>query len=329
MKSQKGEGEAGNGSALSILYEQLGHAYRAQENFPAAIRTFQEMGKLGPDAQRRAQMLLIDTYRESRDLDRAVAEAKKALEASPKDQNLIVTLAMLYGEKSDADAGTKLLNGLLQGTDSDQGIYVDIAQVQERGRKYGDAEQSAQKAEELARDNSDKETAWFMLGAIYERQKKFDQAEQEFRKVLDVNPNNAPVLNYYGYMLADRGLRLDEATSMIQRAVTQEPNNGAYLDSLGWAYYKQNKLAEAEEYLRKAAERQSHDPTILGHLGDVYNKLGQKDRAVNYWERALSEWQKSVPADYEAEKVNDLDAQLRNSKHHTAQKSSPEAAKPQ
>ncbi len=329
MKGQKGEGEASNGSALSILYEQLGHAYREQENFPAAIRTFQEMAKLGPDAQRRAQMLLIDTYRESRDLDRAIAETKKALEASPKDQNLIVTLAMLYGEKSDADAATKLLNSLLQGTDSDQGIYVDIAQVQERGRKYGDAEQSAQKAEKLAHDNSDRETAWFMLGAIYERQKKFDEAEQQFRKVLDVNPNNAPVLNYYGYMLADRGLRLEEATSMIQRAVTQEPNNGAYLDSLGWAYYKQNKLAEAEEYLRKAAERQSHDPTILGHLGDVYNKLGQKDRAVNYWERALTEWQKSVPADYEADKVNDLDAQLKSSKHHTAQKSNPEAVKPQ
>jgi tetratricopeptide (TPR) repeat protein len=331
MKNQngKGEGEATNGSALSILYEQLGHAYRAQENFPAAIRTYQEMGKLGPDAQKRAQMLLIDTYRESRDLDRAIAETKKALDASPKDQNLIVTLAMLYGEKSDADDATKLLNGLLQGNDSDQGIYVDIAQVQERGRKYADAEQSAQKAEQLARDNSDKETAWFMLGAIYERQKKFDQAEQQFRKVLEVNPNNAPVLNYYGYMLADRGVRLEEATSMIQRAVSQEPNNGAYLDSLGWAYYKQNKLAEAEEYLRKAADRQGHDPTILGHLGDVYDKLGQRERAVNYWERALTEWQKSVPADYEADKVNDLDAQLKSSKHHTAQKSNPEAVKPQ
>ena len=114
-----------------------------------------------------------------------------------------------------------------------------------------------------------------MLGAIYERQKKFDQAEQEFRKVLDVNPGNASVLNYYGYMLADRGVRLDEATAMIQQAVTQEPNNGAYLDSLGWAYYKQNKLTEAEENLRKASERQRHDPTILGHLGDVYAKLGQ------------------------------------------------------
>ena len=146
------------------------------------------MAKLGPDAQKRAEMLLIDTYRESRDLDRAIAETKKALDASPNDPSLTVTLAMLYGEKSDADAATKLLDGLLKGNDSDQEIYLDIAQVQERGKKYADAEQSAQKAEQLAHGNDDKETAWFMLGAIYERQKKFDQAEQEFRKVLEVNP---------------------------------------------------------------------------------------------------------------------------------------------
>src|SRR5580704_17841530 len=337
MKNQSGAagnstssgGEAGNSNALAILYEQLGHAYIAQENYAAAIRTFEEMGKLGPDVEKRAKMLLIDAYRQSRDLDRAIAETKKELQTSPKDQGLIVTLAMLYGEKSDTDAATKLLSGLLQGNDGDQGIYVDIAQVQERGRKYADAEQSAQKAEQLAHDDGDKETTWFMLGAIYEREKKFDLAEEQFRKVLDVNPNNAAVLNYYGYMLADRGVRLDEAIAMIQKAVKLDPNNGAYLDSLGWAYYKQNKLAEAEEYLRKAAERQSHDPTILGHLGDVYMKLGQTERAASYWERALTEWQKSAPADYEAEKVNDIDAQLKNLKRHTAQKSNQETAKPQ
>ncbi len=328
-KSAGAGGEAANTSALAVLYEQLGHAYLGQENYAAAIRTFEEMGKLGPDVQKRAKMLLIDAYRQSRDLDRAIAETKKELQASPKDQGLIVTLAMLYGEKSDTDAATKLLSGLLQGNDGDQGIYVDIAQVQERGRNYSDAEQSAQKAERMARDNDDKETAWFMLGAIYEREKKFDLAEEQFRKVLDVNPNNAAVLNYYGYMLADRGVRLDEAIAMIQKAVKLDPNNGAYLDSLGWAYYKQNKLAEAEEYLRKAAERQSHDPTILGHLGDVYMKLGQTERAANCWERALAEWQKSAPADYEAEKVNDLDAQLKSLKRHTAQKSNQETAKPQ
>jgi len=116
---------------------------------------------------------------------------------------------------------------------------------------------------------------------------------------------------------------------MIQKAVAQEPGNGAYLDSLGWAYYKQNKLAEAEEALRKASERESHDPTILGHLGDVYAKLGQPDRAAQYWERALTEWQNAVPADYEADKVNELDAQLKDLKRRTAQKTSPDAPKPQ
>src|SRR5271154_898489 len=318
-----------NPNALAILYEQLGHAYREQGNYPAAIKTYQEMAELGPEAQKRAQMLLIDTYRESRDLDRAIAESKKLLDASPNDPSLIVNLAMLYAEKSDTDAATKLLNGLLKGNDSDQEIYLNIAQAQERGRKYGDAEQSAAKAEELSHDSESKEQAWFLQGAIYERQKKFDLAEQEFRKILDVNPSNAAVLNYYGYMLADRGVRLSEAAAMIQKAVAQEPSNGAYLDSLGWVYYKQNKLTEAEEALRKATEREGHDPTILGHLGDVYAKPGQTDRAAQYWERALSEWQKATPADYEADKVNELDAQLRNLKRRTAQKTSPDSPKPQ
>jgi tetratricopeptide (TPR) repeat protein len=316
-------------NALAILYEQLGHAYREEENYSAAIQTYQDMSKLGADAEKRAQMLLIDTYREGRDLDRAIAETKKALQAASNDPSLTVTLAMLYGEKSDADAATKLLDGLLRGNDSDQEIYLNLAQVQERGKKYAEAEQSAQKAEQMARGNDDKETAWFMLGAIYERQKKFDQAEQEFRKALEVSPGNASVLNYYGYMLADRGVRLEEATAMIKQAVTQEPSNGAYLDSLGWAYYKQNKLTEAEENLRKANDRQKHDPTILGHLGDVYSKLGQSDQAAIYWERALAEWQKAVPADYETDKVNELDAQLKNLKRRTAQKTTPDSAKPQ
>lgn len=327
VKSQAGS--EGNPNALSILYEQLGHAYREQQNYPAAIRTFEEMAKLGPESKRRAQMLLIDTYRESRDIDRAIVENKKALEETPKDQNLLVTLAMLYGEKSETEAATKLLRGLLHGNYGDHEIYLDLAQVQERGRQFLDAEQSAQKAEQLSREPADKETVWFMLGAIYERQKKFDQAEQQFRKVLDVNPSNASVLNYYGYMLADRGLRLDEAITLIRRAVAQEPNNGAYLDSLGWVYYKQNKLAEAEEFLRKAADRQKHDPTILGHLGDVYMKLGQTERAAELWEHALAEWQHALPADYEADKVNELDSQLKNLKRRLAHNSVPETTKPQ
>ncbi|MGA2511241.1 MAG: tetratricopeptide repeat protein [Candidatus Acidiferrales bacterium] len=320
---------AGNPSGLGVLYEQLGTAYREQRNYSAAIETYGELGKLGPAAQDRARMLIIDTYRESHDIDRAITETKKALDETPKSRDLTVTLAMLYGEKSDTPQATQLLQGLFQGNDSDQEIYLDIAEVQERGRKYADAEQSAQKAERMAHDDAGRETAWYMLGSIYERQKKFDQAEQQFRKVLDVNPNNAGVLNYYGYMLADRGVRVDEAASMIQRALKQEPNNGAYLDSLGWAYYKQNKLAEAEEYLRKAVDREGQDPTILSHLADVYVKLGQNERAADLLEKSLAQWQKALPADYEADKVSETEAQLKTLKKRLAQKSSPETAKPQ
>jgi tetratricopeptide (TPR) repeat protein len=316
-------------NALAILYEQLGRAYREEQNFTAAIETYEEMRKLGAEAAQRAQMLLIETYRDSRDIDHAITETKKALVDTPSDPQLTVTLALLYGEKTDTDDAAKLLQGLIQGNDNDQELFLDLAQVQEQGHHYADAEQSAAKAEQLAHGGADKEAAWFMLGAIYERQKKFDLAEQQFRKVLDQNPNNAAVLNYYGYMLADRGLRLEEATSLIQRAVKQDPNNGAYLDSLGWAYYKSSKLAEAEEYLRKATERDSHDPTILGHLADVYVKMGQTDRAVTLMEKARAEWQRAVPSDYEPDKVSDLDSQLKNLKKRLAQKSTTDTAKPQ
>jgi Flp pilus assembly protein TadD len=287
------------------------------------------MSRLGPEAQKRAQMLLIDAYRQSHNLDEAISTTQKALADSPQDQSLTVTLAMLYGEKGDADTGTKLLTPLLKGNNSDQEIYLDLAQVQERGRKYDEAEKSASKALELSHSPADKVSAYFMLGAIYERQKLYDQAEDEFRKALELDPDNAAVLNYYGYMLADRGLRLPEAVTMIQHAISQEPANGAYLDSLGWAFYKQNKLSEAEDYLRKAVAREGNDPTILGHLGDVYLKLGQTDRAAEIYEQALTDWQKAAPADYDAEKVNEVDTQLKTLKRRLAQKSSPDTAKPQ
>jgi tetratricopeptide (TPR) repeat protein len=316
-------------NALAILYEQLGDAYRHTKNYPGAIQAYADMGKLSDTAQKHAELLTIDTYRDSRDIDRAIAEAKKALVSSPNDPNLTGSLAMLYGDKGDAATGTKLLQGLLQGNANDQQVYLNIAEVQEHSKKFTDAEQSAQKAEQIAQQPEEKQSAWYMLGAIYEREKKYDDAAGEFQKVLDADPNNAAVLNYYGYMLADRGIRLDDASSMIQKAVAQEPNNGAYLDSLGWVDFKQNKLTEAEDYLRKAIVLEGDDPTILSHLGNVYLKLGQDQQAAEVFEKSLAAWQKVLPADYEAEKANEVDAQLKTLKKHLAQKSTPDSPKPQ
>ena len=84
-------------------------------------------------------------------------------------------------------------------------------------------------------------------------------------------------MNYLGYMLADRGTRLDEALGYIRRAVALDPQNGAYLDSLGWVYYKMGNYELAEENLRRASERMGDDPTIHDHLGELYMKTGRAE----------------------------------------------------
>jgi Tfp pilus assembly protein PilF len=170
---------------------------------------------------------------------------------------------------------------------------------------------------------------WFLLGAIYERQKFYDRAEEQFKKVLALNPKNGPVLNYYGYMLADRGLRLDEAQAMVQRALDEEPFSGAYLDSMGWVYFKQAKFVEAEAMLRKAVARESHDPMIRSHLGDLYAKTGRASLAATEWEKSLNEWRRSLPGDLENDKVAELEKKLGQVRHHLASKSAPADAKQQ
>jgi tetratricopeptide (TPR) repeat protein len=312
-----------NPNALGVLYEQLGRIYVEGQKYDDAVKTYDEMAQLGAGAAQRAEILKIDAYRESHDIDRALTESEKALAASPKDQELIITHALLLGDKGKTADAVKSLRDLMDGSPNDEQIYVNLAQVQEQGRQFADAEESAKKAEGMANKPEDKETAWFLLGAVYQREKKYDLAEQEFRKVLDQNPTNAATLNFFGYMLADRGVRLEEATSLIQRAVDEEPVNGAYLDSLGWAYYKQNKLDQAQEYLSKAVDLIGNDPTILGHLADCYLKLGENERAAETYEKALAEWQKAFPGDYEADKVAQVEQQLKTLKKRTAQKATP------
>src|SRR5260370_17135072 len=99
---------------------------------------------------------------------------------------------------------------------------------------------------------------WFLLGAIYERQKFFDKAEEQFKKVLSVNPKNAQALNYYGYMLGDLGIRLDEAEALVQRALKEDPFNGAYLDSLGWLYFKESNFGASQPTLRTPLDPKTH-----------------------------------------------------------------------
>ncbi len=319
---------AANPRVYSILYEELGGLYRRQGNFPAAIDTFQKMAALGPDEANRSRLELIETYRENNQIDQAISEAQQGLTANPKDRRLKVTYALLLGDKERTDEAVKTLKALLDGSASDRDLFLDLAQVELRGRRFAQAERDARAAESLSKTSGDKSQAWFLLGAIYERQKKWAPAEQEFRKVLGVDPNNAEALNYYGYMLVEEGVRLDQATTLVKRALAVDAANSAYLDSLGWAYFKQNRLADARHYLKEAVERSPRDPTILGHLGDVYDRLGQTDLAVETWQKALDQWTHVVPADYEPAKVKALRKKLSHARKQTQRKNTNAAMTP-
>ncbi len=314
--------------SLAILYQQLGQLYRDTQNYQAAVFTYEELGHLGEEEDRRARMMVMDTYRAAKDLTKALAAGKEALAKYPADPSLRASHALLLGESGQTEEAVKILRAQLRGNEGDREIYLNIAQVYERGRRYKEAEESAHAAEVLPGQARDNEMVWFLLGAIYERQKFFDKAEEQFKKVLAVNPKSAAVLNYYGYMLGDLGIRLDEAEALVQRALKEEPFSGAYLDSLGWIYFKQGKLAASETTLRKAVERESHDATIHSHLGDLYAKMGRGDLAAAEWEKSLNEWRRSLPADVEPEKVAELEKKLSQSKRRLAQKSTSSVAKP-
>jgi tetratricopeptide (TPR) repeat protein len=315
--------------SLAILYQQLGQLYRDTQNYQAAIYTYEELGHLGEEEDRRSRLLLMDTYRAAKDLPKALQTGKEALAKYPADPAIRENEALLLGENGQTDEAVKMLRAQLTSSEVDRDTFLNIAQVYERGRRYKEAEEAARAAEVLPGQPRDNEMVWFLLGAIYERQKFFDRAEAEFKKVLAVNPRNAPVLNYYGYMLGDLGQRLDEAQSLVERALKEEPFNGAYLDSLGWIYFKQNKLAEAEATMRKALEREGHDATIHSHLGDIYARTGRTDLAAAEWEKSLAEWRRSLPADIESDKVGEVEKRLGQVKHRVAQKSSSQDAKPQ
>ena len=211
---------------------------------------------------------------------------------------------------NDVDEAVAELQALLTHRPIDRSIYISIAQVYLQAKRFEAAEQSIQKALDLSPNPEDQEFALFVQGSIYERQKKYDQAEETFKKVLSVDPLNASASNYLGYMLADRGVRLEESVKYIQKALELEPDNGAYLDSLGWAYFKMGRYDLAETPLEKAASKIQNDPTIHEHLGNLYLRMGKTAMAQEEWQRALKEWPEAVSSDFDADQAKQLQKQL-------------------
>ena len=325
-QSEKPQGQysAGEANNRAVFLERLGVIYRTQEKYDRAIEVFRQIVALGKGPASRGESLIVETLRLNHQPQKALEEAEAAIKNDAGDRTLRLLRASLLGEQGRVEEAVGQLQTMLEGKAGDAEVYRAIAQVDSQAKRFADAEAAANKALALSRPE-EQEYGHFLLGSIYEREKKYDQAEEEFKKVLTTDPMNAAASNYLGYMLADRGVRLEESVKYIQKALQLEPNNGAYLDSLGWAYFKMHRLDQAASQLEKAARLISSDPTIHEHLGHIYLELGKKRQAEEQWERALREWPTAVSSDFDADQAAKLQKQLEQLKTKLANEKAPAA----
>jgi tetratricopeptide (TPR) repeat protein len=331
----------------TTLFERLGMLYRTADKYSDAVDAFRQIAEVDPSAAPRASAEIIDTWRAAKEMKKAEAEVQAALKKFPKNRTIIVAQASLLSDLGKTDEAVATLRTLLNGGESgapanggetaagpakDWETQIAIAQIYEKGKRYEDMGKTLDAAEAISESNQEKQTVLFMRGAMLERTKQYDAAEGEFRKVLQIDPDHAGTLNYLGYMLADRNIRLDEAQKMIDKAVELEPQNGAFLDSLGWVYFRQNKLEEAATYLQKALQLPSvaKDPTVHDHLGDVYFKQGKIRDAIAQWQSSLKQYEAGAgDSDADPTEMAQVSKKLENARVRVAKEDSPEKEKRQ
>jgi Tfp pilus assembly protein PilF len=217
----------------------------------------------------------------------AIAELKRAIELDPQAVQPHALLALVYSAQGKTDPAAEeyvlaFENASRQEPENTE-IYRSLGAIYLQQKKLKQAEGIFKLILKLA--PLDAETH-FYLGSVYYDLKDYPASEKELKIALKLKPDYHEVLNFLGYFYLEQDRNIDQAGVLIKQALTYEPENGAYLDSLGWFYYKKGKFKEALSYLEKGAYFLS-DPVIYEHLGDVFLKLGNPDSARLNWEKSL------------------------------------------
>jgi tetratricopeptide (TPR) repeat protein len=298
----------------ALFLDRLATVDREANHTDDAVAAYKEMEQLGGDYQSRGASNIVDAYRDAHEWTQALDAAAAAAKASPTDHDAQLTYAHQLADAGKVDEALKLVSAQLVGTADDREAYFTMTDIDVRAKRWKDASAALDKADALAKKPEDKAFVLYYRGTVAERQKLFDQAEADFRKGLELVPDFAPLENYLGYMLAERGQKLDEAIAMLKKAVTFDPQRGEYLDSLAWAYYKQGQYAMAEDYERQAALRMVNDPTVADHMGEIDAKTGKLSQAIGEWQRSLQQYATSLPPEADPADVAKVQHKLENAR---------------
>ncbi len=293
----------GNPSARQILAS----AYVAAGDLKGAIRTLQEVVEYLPNLA-----FDLGRYLEQDGQNKEAAAAYTvALTQQPNNTQLkLLRIAALYNAKEFSEAARFAGEARKQHPDN-----VNFPRLQARALfDAGDRSGAIAVAEAAAKTFPKDTQTQFVLVDLYQDAGRSTEAEKLLRQMMANEPANARVLNHLGYLLANRGDQLDEAVSLVKKALDTEPDRPEYMDSLGWAYFKRGELSDAVKYLAQAAEKLPANSEVQDHLGDAYAKRGSMQDAINAWTKALKGDGQGIEKAALEKKIGDAKVKMQNAK---------------
>jgi Tfp pilus assembly protein PilF len=264
---------------MGVLYEDLGKINEAIEEYKLALKSDADSSII--------HLNLASSFIKANDMPKAIAELESASRLDPEAVEPHAVLALLYTSQNKIDLATKEFEIALKNAASlnpkNADIYKSLGAIYLKQNKLKEAEGMFRLAVDLVPNDAE---SHFYLGSVYNELKNYSQAEKELSKAADLKPDYHEALNFLGYLWVDQNKNLEKAGNLIRKALAFEPDNGAYVDSLGWYYFRKGNLQEALKEVSRASTL-IEDPVVYEHLGDIYLKLGDPEKAKLNWQRAL------------------------------------------
>lgn len=275
------------------LSELLAYSLLAAEEFAPALDQFQAVERARPPEELSGSFRFnhaLALYRAGRD-DEAGDRLVAAMQENPDFLSRFVN-TMLAGKEESLERPLAMVEKLAGAFPEDPMVSMYRALLTNYSGDHAAALPLFQATERLADDDLRKgllldDRFYFSYGSALERTGDHEQAVAMFRKAIDINPKNDSALNYVAYMWAERGENLEEALEYVKRALKEDPDSAAYIDTLGWIYFMQGRYPEALKEIERAVTLLPDDAVLMEHLGDVKSKLDREAEAIGHWKRSV------------------------------------------
>lgn len=273
-------------SGAAEVFYGLGSAIGTEDGTSLAASYLQLAHYLDPGSGL-FDVALGDIFQRSDQCVKAIEVYERVPENSPIYRTAAIQIGVCLDKLGRTDEGADRIKRIVDSNPDDIGAAMALGSLYRSHDRFAEASDAYSVGVKSMTDEPEPDwRIYYFRGIAYERTKRWQLAEADFKRALELNPNQPQVLNYLGYSWVDMGLNLDEALGMIRTAVDLRPNDGYIIDSLGWAYYRLGRYEDAVEQLEQAVELRPEDPVINDHLGDAYWQVGRKREASFQWAHA-------------------------------------------